>query len=295
MPTKLILDTDIGTDVDDAWALALCLASREIDLVGVTLVYGDLDVRSRIALKMLHLAGRADVPVFKGLSTPMTDGVDIYWAGHEGSDTDFSDISGLSARDGAVEFILDTVSEHPGEVAICSIGPLTNIAEAIRRNPEAMRRVKGPVMMASSYEGEGVEAAAWEHNGCCDPAATRIVFESQIPAVVVGLNVTRQVSVRREQLGALEGSPFGDYLAAMTYQYLDIPRRDFTCMHDPLAVSTLIDPSLVNTRRTSAGVLDDGRVAFSSDARGWLDVCVGVDAGRFEKMLAERVTAIDCL
>lgn len=289
MAIKLILDTDIGTDVDDAWALALCLASEEIDLLGVTLVHADLDTRAKIALKMLKLAGRTDVPVYRGLSHTLVPDGEYVWAGHEGTETDFSDIVGLEARDGAVDFILDTVEANPGEVVVCPIGPLTNIGEAVRRSPETMRKVKNLAIMGTTYAGEGPDAAAREHNGWVDPVATRLVLEAGIPATVVGLNVTTRVLVRREDVRKLEGSPLGDYLAAMTYQYYGLIGRNHTYMHDPLAVATTIDPGVVSTREMSAHVLDDGRAAYRTDPEGWLDVCVDVFPERFEKLLLETI------
>ncbi len=292
LATKLILDTDIGTDIDDAWALALCLASSEIELVGVTLVHANLDVRAKIALKMLHLASRTDVPVYKGISKPLTEGACQYWAGHEGTMTDFSDIAGLEAREGAVDFILETIERNPGEVVLCPVGPMTNIGEAIRRSPETMQKAKRLGIMATTYAGQGVGSASREHNGCVDPIATRLVMESGIPATVVGLNVTMQVKVRPGDLVALAGSPFGEYLAAMTNQYFRVVGREFTYMHDPLAVATVFDQSLVATRRMKANVLDDGRVAYALDESGVLDVCTGVDVAGFEALLLSRVRTI---
>lgn len=285
----MILDTDIGTDVDDAWALALCLASPEIELLGVTLVHANLDVRAKIALKMLGLAGRSDVPVYRGLSEPLTEGASVYWAGHEGTETDFSDIAGLEARAGAVEFIIETVERMPSEVTVCSIGPLTNVAAAIARAPGVMRRCAGLVIMASTFEGEGNDAAAREHNACVDPAATRIVLESGIPATLVGLNVTMRVWVDSDDLAQVEDSPLGAYLAAMSRQYMRIGGRNLCYMHDPLAVSTMLDSSSVSTQRMTAHVLDDGRVAYTREERGPLDVAVDVDPERFREMLIRRI------
>ncbi|MDH7602302.1 MAG: nucleoside hydrolase [Armatimonadota bacterium] len=291
-PVKLILDTDIGTDVDDAWALALCLASPELELLGVTLVHANVDVRAKIALKMLKLAGRANIPVVKGISEPLTPGTKIYWAGHEGTETDFSDIAELRAREDAVQFIIDEVANRPSEVVLCSIGPMSNVGEAVRRAPEIMKKLKRLVVMASSFEGYGAEKAAREHNACVDPVATKLVLESRIPATVVGLNVTKQVKISVSDLPQIEILPFGRYLSAMTRQYLQICGRDFTFMHDPLAVAAIINPKLVGTERMRAEVLDDGRVVFTRDEEnGWLDVCTSVDAHSFESFLIERITA----
>lgn len=289
MVTKLILDTDIGSDVDDAWALMLCLALEEIDLLGVTLVHADLETRAKITLKMLKLAGRMDVPVYKGLSKTLAPDGPTIWPGHEGTETDFSDVEGLEARDGAVEFILDTVDRSPGEVVVCSIGPMTNIAEAIRLGPETMRKVKMLAIMGTTFTGEGYESAAREHNGWVDREATKIVLESRIPALIVGWNVTARVVVRASELPALEISSLGRYLTAMTYHYCKLCNRDFTYMHDPLAVAGVIDPSVVATRKMRAEVLDDGRAAWFGDEDGWLDVCVDVDVDKFESMLVSRI------
>ena len=289
MPVKMILDTDIGTDVDDAWALALCLASPEIDLLGVTLVYADLETRAKIALKMLKLAGRTDVPMYKGMSQPLAEGLTPYWPGHEGTETDFSDIEGMSANEGAVDFILDTVRSNPGEVVIAPIGPLTNIAAAIQRDPETMRKVKRLAIMGSTYEGEGPEHAGIEHNIKCDPVAAKIVYESGIPAVSVGLNVTGKVVIRREDLAGIKQTAFGAYLSAMTEQLYGIWGRDHAYMHDPLAVATQIDPNMVTTRAMTAEALGEGRIAFTSSDNGPVDVCVGVDVERFEDLLRSRI------
>ncbi len=289
MAEKLILDTDIGSDVDDAWALALCLASPEIDLLGVTLVHADLDVRAKIALKILKLTNRQDVPFYKGISQPLTPDQPCHWAGFEGTNTDFSDIDESAARVGAVDFILDTVNKYPGEVVISPTGPLTNIAAAIKRDPETMRKVKRLAIMGSTYTGDGVEHAEPEHNIRCDSAAARIVLESGIPVTLAGLNVTFKVVVRREELSAIKSTPFGDYLAAMTEQIYELWHREAAFMHDPLAVATQIDPTLFKTRKMRAEVLDEGKVALTSDDNGWIDVCVDVDAAGFEKLLLSRV------
>ncbi|MGB9619127.1 MAG: nucleoside hydrolase, partial [Armatimonadota bacterium] len=155
-----------------------------------------------------------------------------------------------------------------------------------------MRRIGKLVIMASTYEGDGIESASREHNGCVDPIATRIVMESCIPATVVGLNVTMRVKVHSGEVAALRTTPFGEYLAAMTSRYLDITGREVAYMHDPLAVSTVLKPSLVTTRKMRAQVLDDGRVAYYSDPDGALDVCTDVDASSFESFLISRISEL---
>lgn len=286
---RLILDTDIGTDVDDAWALALCLASPEIDLAGVTLVHADLEVRAAIALKMLRQAGRTDVPVVKGISSPLTPGGRTHWGGHEGRGIDFSDLQDLSAGNGAVDFILESVRGCAEDLAICAVGPLSNIGEAVRRDPETMRRLRRLVIMGGDFRGEGVENAGSEHNIRTDPDAARIVLESGVPAMLVGLNVTTQVAVREEDLAGFETSALGNLLAIMTRDYFELIGRRFTWMHDPLAVAAVFDSSVLRTERMSACVVEDGRVVYSRDPEGSVEVAVEVDVRRFENLLMERV------
>lgn len=295
MAVKLILDTDIGTDVDDAWALALCLGAEEIELLGVTLVHADLEMRSKIALKMLKMAGRLDVPVYKGISNTLTQDGKLYWPGHEGKNTDFSDVEGLAAREGAVEYILETVERYPGEVVVCPIGPVTNVAEAIRRNPGTMSKVKRLAIMGSTFNGEGGGVASPEHNCAVDPLATKIVYQSDIPATVVGLNVTMQVAIDGKDVQSIEGTSLGDYLARMTYEYFDVRQRDFTHMHDPLAVATQIDPTVVSAIQSSSQVLEDGRVAWlSTGDSAKKDVCVSVDMDKFKNLLFSKVKSLVC-
>ncbi len=290
MRHKVILDTDIGTDVDDAWALGLCLAADSVDLLGVTLVHADLSTRAKIALKFLRLANRLDVPVYAGLSTPLTEGKGVYWGGHEGEGIDFSDVEGLSVAQDAISFILETVSRYQGEVCVCAIGPLTNIAEAIRREPETMRRVKRIISMVSDYKGEGVQHASREHNACVDPLATRIVLESGIPTTVVGLNVTMRVTVSVDDLRPLMGWSLGEYLALMSRKYMQVAGRDVLYMHDPLAVATIIDPTLTTYKDVRASVLEDGRVVW--EALGPISVCFDVDADSFVQLLRKNIYSL---
>ncbi|MFQ3548485.1 MAG: nucleoside hydrolase [Armatimonadota bacterium] len=290
MNYKLILDTDIGTDVDDAWALALCLASKEIDLLGITLVHADLETRAKITLKMLKQAKREDVPVYKGLSETITPNGKMFWGNFEGEGVDFSDINLDVIKDNAVDYILETIEANPNEIVLCAIGPLSNVAKAIQKSPETMKKLKKLVIMGGVYRGDGKQFADPEHNVCVDPVATKIVLESGIPAVVIGLNVTTQVVIKREDLRDIQHTELGDTLALMTHQYFSLRSRSYTFMHDVLAVHSIIDESVITTEPKSAEVLEDGRIVYSSD--GVLDVAVDVDAQKAEETLIARVSEL---
>src|SRR5690242_3521920 len=130
MPTPIIFDTDIGTCVDDVLALAVVLGSPELALVGVTCVYGDVDLRARMVRKLLRLHGSLDIPILRGASQPLLRLEPIYWEGHEGEGLLESGDDIPKASEGAVDFIVRTVRENPGQIHLLALGPLTNVALA---------------------------------------------------------------------------------------------------------------------------------------------------------------------
>jgi hypothetical protein len=156
---KIILDTDIGTDVDDAWALATVLGSPELDLLGVTTVYGDTALRASIARTLLILAGRADIPVACGQERPLPGAPAVYWPGHEGrgllrfDGSDPQDFHPLPASD----FIIEMSHRYAGELLLVAIAPLTNVAMALRRDPSLVRWLQGVVLMGGGG-GNGATA-----------------------------------------------------------------------------------------------------------------------------------------
>lgn len=287
---KIILDTDIGTDVDDAWALSLALASPELEIAGVTLVHGDLDVRAKIAGKLLRFAGQeSNVPLIKGTSHPITENYGVYWNGRENQWALDSEAIPVATSTDAVEFIVNTVANDP-DVVICAIGPLTNIALAIREAPDIMKNLKRLYIMGASFTGFGVPIR--EHNVRLDPLATKIVYElSGIPITSIGLNVTKQVTVSRQQLGDYRNC--GDYmrfLGEMTVDYMDTNYGDYTYMHDPLTIATILDPGVVTCiPGVSAIVLDNGYVNFQNKP-GNIDIAVNVQADVFGSLLSRVFT-----
>ncbi|TJY42151.1 nucleoside hydrolase [Cohnella pontilimi] len=295
--TRMILDTDIATDVDDAMALALAMRSTELDLVGVTTVYGDVKLRARLAKKLLHLGGRPEVPVFAGIEKPLLHNREIWWPGHEG-DGVLGDEEIPFEEGHAVDYLIDTVMKSPGQITIVPIGPLTNIAAAIIREPRVAQNVKEIVLMGgvTRLGDNGAELPHIEHNIKSDPEAAHLVFTSGAPIVMVGLDVTMKVKIRREEVRMLEssGDPLNAALAKLIERWLDVIGQDWTAMHDPLAVSLLIDRSLVQTKKMTVKIDYDhrepsGQTVAWADPAGRVDVCLDVEASRFVKMLMERL------
>lgn len=233
----LILDTDIGSDVDDAMALALILGRPDLDLLGVTTVYGDTLLRARLAQRYAGLAGRR-ITVCAGIEEPLS-GRDVWWAGHEGSlhgDLHKEPVS----TESAVTFLTRTVAERPGEVDVVAIGPLTNIAAALDADPAFENNVRALWVMGGRFtKGEP------EHNFRSDAIAARRVFRSAIPTTVSGLDITSAIQVDQEHIGQLAAAgPLGAALSRdidQWWRYWDTP---WNVPHDPVTVLSLAEPDM---------------------------------------------------
>jgi purine nucleosidase len=148
MAERIILDTDIGTDVDDAMAVALAALSPELIVEGITTVYGNVDIRSRMVLKILKMLGRSDIPVFSGVREVLLRNREIWWLGHEGEGLlEEGDENLLPETQHAVDFIINTVMSNPGEITIVAIGPFTNLAVVLAREPKVANNVKNIIIM----------------------------------------------------------------------------------------------------------------------------------------------------
>jgi purine nucleosidase len=240
----VILDTDIGSDVDDLLALTMIATEPSLDLIGVTTVYGDVGLRARLAQRVLRLLGRADVPVHAGTARPQS-GNDAWWAGHEGDGVDGLDDEEISTS-GGVDALLDAVRRRPGEVVVVAIGPLTNIATAIDRDPSWASAVGRLVVMGGEFASQ-----TSEHNVRSDVTAARKVLEAGIPSLWVGLDVTTTVQFDETDLAAITTS--GSELSAIVDRQVRTwwwhIGQSSTNPHDPLAVLALLEPGQFTIQR----------------------------------------------
>lgn len=228
---KILIDTDIGGDVDDALALALALNSSELEIVGITNVYLANEWRANVTRNMLKVYGREDIPVCTGAEKPLIG----WWDENRipNSSADFASIEG-NEKLCACDFILKMAKEHE-DLIVVAIGPLTNVALAIAKEPAIVNRIR-IVMM-----GGEIDKAHPEWNIVCDPEAARIVFESGVQIQMVGLDVTNRCRFTREDVDRIKqtGNPRTDLLGEMmelfikNFGYLPI-------LHDPLAMSALL-------------------------------------------------------
>jgi purine nucleosidase len=269
-PIPIVLDTDIGSDVDDALALLLALASPEVDLLGVTIVDGDVDLRARIAARLLGMAGRSDIPIFKGRSDPLGPGRMPSMHGHEGRglldlpyDGPEATIDDLPAE----AWLVEHSRKEPFHLV--AIGPYTNVATAIESDPTIVHRLlhvtaMGGMVYYNGYAKEwrrflaqnSIDPASPDHNTASDPTAALILARSGIPITWIPIEVTLKAPLGRQVLQILQeiGTPLSKSLRKLLLiwherwqQLFDqnhhppfpCPGTTLAYLHDPLALASL--------------------------------------------------------
>lgn len=286
----VILDTDIGTDVDDILALTLIAKLPELELLGVTTVYGDTRLRAQMCRYVCNQLGLEDVPVFAGEQQTLT-GRDIFWAGHEGKGV--PGLEDIPVMDGdAVSWLVETARQYNGELEIAAIGPLTNIARAIQRDPGFGANLKRLYLMGGAFYREYPE-----HNIKCDPEAAEVVFDSGIPITVSGLDVTTVVFFREPEVTAIGKSngELGESLEQQLRIWWEYTGEKQNNPHDPLAVLAMVRPDLFtwNTGEIEVG-LGDTDLAFTRPehrADGSVNIAAGVDAPAAEAEMLRIITS----
>ncbi len=252
-PRRIILDTDPG--IDDMMAIFLALRSPELKVEAITPVCGNVPLEFTLAnaLRLVEIAGRPDVPVAAGASHPLlrrlvTSG-HVHGANGLGG-VDFGAAKIKPVRETAPEIIRRIVRESPGEITIVAVGPLTNVALALRSDPELAAMIPQIAIMGGSLSGGNITPAA-EFNLYVDPEAARIVFDAQIPLTMVGLDVTRKVLLSEAQIRQLESandpvSRTAGKVMRATYERMQKGGEvRVIAMHDPLTVASLIDPDVI--------------------------------------------------
>jgi purine nucleosidase len=250
----LILDTDIGSDVDDLLALVFILRSSELALQGVTTVYGDTRRRARLAKVVCGMSGRSEVPVIPGSEKPLS-GRQVYWAGIEGEGMAGLEDVELECEDGAEDFLLGAAEARPGELELLAIGPLTNIARAIDREPRFCRWIKRLYLMGGTfYDGRP------EHNIRCDAVAAAKVFGSGLPVTALGLDVTTIPSIGEKEVRRLERAshPVSHLMAEQIRRWWLFLHATQNHPHDPLAALAMERPDLFRFETCGVQVEVDG-------------------------------------
>jgi purine nucleosidase len=277
----ILLDTDIGSDIDDAFALALVLNSPELDLLGVTTVSGDAEARARLAAKMLEDAGRLDVPVVAGASGKPLPIEQCLLAENLKSPS----LLPIAAE----EFLESEIRRRPGQITIVAIGPLTNIAALLKKYPDAAKEIKQIVLMGGSIErgyapGSKPEA---EYNIKMDPAAAQVVFTSGVPIVMAPLDVTAmlQLDAAARHRIFTRLTPITNDLTLLYHLW----NHETPTLFDPMAVALLIDPGLCETKPMAIEVDNEGFTREASGKPANATVALHTDPAKFFQFYLNRV------
>lgn len=318
---RVIIDTDPGTD--DAMAILLALNSPELKVEAFTVVPGNVDGKQGLknALGLVSVAGRCDVPVAGGAEHPLNQKLYTaqYWHGKNGI-ADIELPPSKCKADGRFgpDLMIELVHKYPHEITLIPVGPLTNIALAVSKDPSIAKLVKDIVIMGGSISGGNVDGAA-EANIFGDPEAAQIVFNAGWMVTMIGSDVGERTLMKRKHLEELESGhgPQNDVVSKIARFYIERSEKngwDGAAMYDPLAVATVVDPTLVTLKDMHVDVETkgeftrgetvanrmggneknvlhgdhyeiEGYIPLQNNAR----VCLSSDAERFLQMFISRV------
>ena len=303
---KLIIDTDPG--IDDAMAIFYAAAAPEIDLIGLTTVFGNVTtpIATRNALYLAEVAG-LDIPVAAGAEKPLAlppfppssqvHGVDGF------GDMPAVSPKGQAAAESAAEFLCRVTRETPGGIVVCAIGPLTNIAAALQHDPEFARNVAQVVIMGGSIDEGGNITPHAEANIYHDPHAAEIVLGADMDVVLVGLDVTHRILCTVEDFTNIaQAAPdLGGQLQQMSEFYLEfyqsVGKFDGCSLHDPAAVIACTHPQLFDMPAMPVEVICEGEasgqtIRSEQPDRPAIRACMGVDSAAVKQLFLDRLALL---
>ena len=306
---KIIIDTDPGQD--DAVAILLALASPdEIEVLGITAVAGNvpLSLTERNARIVCELAGRPDIAVYAGCDRPLRRKLVTAEHVHGKTGLDGPELPEpkikLQEKHG-VDFIIDTILQEPGNsVSLCPLGPLTNIASAILKQPKIVSRIKQIVLMGGAYFEVGNITPTAEFNIFVDPDAAKIVFEAGIDIVAMPLDVTHKALVTGERNEAFRQlqSPVGIAVAEMTDFFERFDKEKYGSsgapLHDPCVTAYLINPKIFSGKKINVEIEIESELTLGMTVADWWGVTdrkantffvSDLDSEKFFNLLTERL------
>ncbi|BCX03712.1 MAG: nucleoside hydrolase [Candidatus Roseilinea sp.] len=286
MSIKLLLDTDIGSDIDDAVCLAYLLAKPDCALLGITTVSGEPERRAMMASALCKVAGK-DIPIYPGAAEPLLVESHQPKAPQADALVRWSHESRFPHGE-AIEFLRQTIRRHAGEVILLTIGPLTNIALLFKADPEIPSLLKGMVSMSGMFDPAHTRywrGSQWEWNVYCDPHAAAIVYRAPVVAHrSIGLDVTTQVTMDAEEVRRRFQAPL--LQPVLDFAEVWFQSAEKITFHDPLAATTIFDARICGFERGEVRVELHEPDAFavtrwSPSAQGRHEVAMTVDAERF--------------
>lgn len=254
VPVPVLLDTDIGSNVDDLLALLFTLGAKKLELVGVTTVYGDTNLRAKVAQATLELAGRSGIPVGYGIGTPLS-GEEIFWPGHEGEGYDLSAVAEPMRY--ASSIYAGAMAEHGSDLVVAAIGPLTNVVSMLQHMESKPRCV---IAMAGRFNpGEP------DRNIGSDTVAAAQLMELGVPVVFIGIELCRQVPYDSTDLRAIIDArpehPLTQMVADRTQAWWSYRGEQRSNPCDPLTLLALAQPELFDFEQAEISFITEGHEA----------------------------------
>ena len=309
MPQKIIIDTDPG--IDDSMAINVALRSPELEVLGLTSIFGNAttDITTQNALRLVELEGHDSIPVARGCDVPLVmelESIAFDVHGRDGmGNTNLPAPKGKAIDKSAAEFIIDTVHANPGEVILVPVGPLTNIALALKTDPSIAGLIKKIVLMGGAVSIPGNISPVAEANIYHDPHAADIVMQADCPVVIVGLDVTQQVIMTPQffaEIFKIE-NPATNLIKRILPVYQDYHdrfcgMRGSTHTHDPSAIAYLLNPDLFKTQSVPVFVETEGRCKGKTiadwhkqwESRKEAEVCLEVNSSGVLDLIKDRLT-----
>ena len=301
-PQLVIIDTDIGDDIDDAYAVALALKSPELKILGVTTTFGDTLMRARLLDRYLKAVGRSDIPVNAGPSLLTDTHKNHIWQKRKMppgmTQAEYALHSPARKFGDGADFILREAREHPGQITLIGIGPLFTVQAAIERDPVAFRKLRRVVIMGGSVErGYGVNAQGKpnppqpEWNILCNPAGARALLASGVEVFMMPLDSTQvPLDVKNREILFAHRSPLIDQLTLLYREWVQgTPNHNPTpTLFDPVAVTYTFWPELCPTIPMHIDVSDEGLTSRGSGAPN-AQVCLHSDEKIFLDLLVSRL------
>lgn len=305
---KIILDVDTG--IDDALAIIYAIESEQLDILGITGVNGNVPIElvMQNTQKILKLVGNEDINIYQGASQPLLTEQHHEYRVH-GKDGIGNALDDMEVEDNisdvfAPDFMIEQARKHKGDITFVMVGPLTNLALAVRKEPRLAEWVNEVVVMGGlvAESGKGNKLPNSEFNIFADAEAAKIVFHSGLNVKLVGLDVTLKTFLTRERMEELKGTKYYDFVVDSTEVFRGFSKMryglDGCALHDPLTIGVVLDSSIVETEKHFVEVETKSELSYGQticDFRNlWekepnVEVCLGVDNERFISMFIDTL------
>ncbi|HJQ15315.1 MAG TPA: nucleoside hydrolase [Anaerolineales bacterium] len=310
MPKRILFDTDPG--IDDACAILLALASPELSVEGLSIVHGNcsLDQATTNALSVLELANTSHLPVAKGCELPLVQPSLLAPETHGDTGLGYAELPSPQSKpivQHAIDFLIEKILAAPGDITLLAIGPLTNIALAIRQEPRVVHALKEIIIMGGAIRYKGNTTALAEFNTYVDPHAAHIVYHAGIPTTLVPLDVTYQCVLTQDDVRRLQqvDSPITKFVADATRFYMEFhdefQKIDGCVINDPLALALAFAPELCTYQELPVDVDLSGGISMGKTIADFynygkkpanMKVALSVRARDFIDLFVERIQSL---